>query len=151
MMNSWNTVKPNTPIITRVNDKFPTITFPPLEQTPTASSKKYSWYRRRCSIQILPMSTAPTMDNTNTLETDVPMYFESFRVGMVTLRVSQAKKIPNSSSNPWYVNTNEKKYALYLQVHWYNAWIITTWYSRWASPCKHTQKRQINSEPLTKS
>ena len=48
------------------------------------------------------------MDDTNTLETDVPMYFESFRLGIVTLRVSQAKKIPNSSSNPKYVNTNKK-------------------------------------------
>ena len=48
------------------------------------------------------------MDNTNTLETDALMSFESFRVGIVTLRVSQAKKIPNSSSNPWYVNTNQK-------------------------------------------
>ena len=54
------------------------------------------------------MSTAPMIYNKNTLETDVPMYFESFRVGIVTLRVSQAKKIPNSSSNPKYVNTNKK-------------------------------------------
>ena len=123
MMNSWNTVKPNTPIVTRVNDRFPTIKFSPLEQTPTASSKKYSWsgiwikwHRRRCSTQILPMSTAPMMDNTNTLETYVPMYFESFRVGIVTLRVSQAKKIPNSSSNPWYVNTNKKKIIRFVST-----------------------------------
>ena len=37
------------------------------------------------------------------------MYFESFRVGIVTLRVSQAKKIPNNSRNPWYEKTTEKK------------------------------------------
>ena len=50
------------------------------------------------------------------------MYFESFRAGRVTLSVSQAKKIPNNSSDPWYVNTTaKKKDALYLQVHWYNA------------------------------
>ena len=62
------------------------------------------------------MSTAPMMDNTNTLETYVPMYFESFRVGIVTLRVSQAKKIPNSSSNPWYVNTNKKKIIRFVST-----------------------------------
>ena len=66
------------------------------------------------------------------------MYFESFRAGRVTLSVSQAKKIPNNSSDPWYVNTTaKKKNALYLQVHLYNARMITTWYSRWASACKH--------------
>ena len=60
------------------------------------------------------------------------MYLESFRAGRVTLSVSQAKKIPNNSSNSWYVNTTAKtkQYAWYLQVHWYNGWMITTWYSR---------------------
>ena len=55
----WNTVKPNTPIITCVNDRFPNKKFSLLEQTLTASSKKYSWssaWRRRHSTQILPMS-----------------------------------------------------------------------------------------------
>ena len=35
------------------------------------------------------------------------MYFESFRAGIVTLRVSQTKVVPNNSSNPWYVNTTD--------------------------------------------
>ena len=37
------------------------------------------------------------------------MYFESLRVGTVTLRVFQAKKIPNNNCKPWYVKTTEKK------------------------------------------
>ena len=62
--NEWNTVEPNTPIITWVNDRFPTIKFSPLEQTPTASSKKYlwsgiwmKWHSRRHSNQVLPGKT----------------------------------------------------------------------------------------------
>ena len=54
---------PNTPTITCVNDRFATIKFTPLEQTPTALLKKYSgsgtwikWHRRRHNTQILSMS-----------------------------------------------------------------------------------------------
>ena len=71
------------------------------------------------------------------------MYFESFRVGIVTLLVFQAKKIPNTSSNPWYVNTSEKKYALYLQVHWYNAWMITTWWANLCDPWLSQAAKQL--------
>ena len=57
-----SSLKPNTLIITCVNDRFPNKKFSPLEQTLTALSKKYlglgawiKWHRRRHSTQILPM------------------------------------------------------------------------------------------------
>ena len=53
---------PNTLTITCVNDRFATIKFSPLEHTPTALSKKYSWsgtwikwHRWRHNTQILSM------------------------------------------------------------------------------------------------
>lgn len=72
------------------------------------------------------------------------MYRESFRAGMVTLRVSQARKSPNSRRIPLQPNNTPRKYVLYLQVHWNNAGIMITSCSFCVCQQK-TQKRHNKS------
>ena len=62
------------------------------------------------------------------------MYFESLRVGTVTLRVFQAKKIPNNNCKPWYVKTTEKKKNL-----WNSALVSQQFHNMIGSSLKRTR------------
>lgn len=115
--------------------------FSPLEQTLTASSKKYSWsgtwikwqrgvvVRRSFQYQRHNGTDDERHEHVINRHSDVIWVIQGRYSDIACL---PNHKIPNNCNDPWYVKAckhdrKKKRHALYLQVHWYNAWMITRW------------------------
>lgn len=76
-----------------------------------------------CACSIISAAGTPTTLKMTTLYTDIPTYRESLSAGMLTCRVSHARKTPNNSRRPLVAKRTPNQMALCLQSqysHWGN-------------------------------
>lgn len=76
-----------------------------------------------CACSIISAAGTPTTLKMTTLYTDIPTYRESLSAGMLTCRVSHARKTPNNRRRPLVAKRTPNQMALCLQSqysHWGN-------------------------------